>query len=64
VFASSTSARLAKRALIQSINGSVGRLYIQEMSPSAKKFFERSASRGLTPSGLVASIVIEVIGTS
>ena len=34
------------------------------MSPRAKKFFERSASRGLTPSGAVASLVSEVIGTS
>ena len=39
-------------------------MYIQQMSPSAKKFFERSASRGFTPSGFVASTVIEVIGTS
>ena len=41
-----------------------GREYSQEMSPRAKKFFERSASRGLTPSGAVASLVSEVIGTS
>ena len=64
MFASSTSVRLAKRALIHSISGSVGRSYIHEIRPSAKKFFERSASRGFTPSGLVASTVIEVIGTS
>ena len=64
MFASSTSGRFAKRFLIQSISGSVGRVYIQQISPSAKKFFERSASRGFTPSGLVASTVIEVIGTS
>ena len=64
MFASSTSGRFAKRFLIQSNSGSVGRVYIQQMRPSAKKFFERSASRGFTPSGLVASTVIEVIGTS
>ena len=46
------------------MSGSVGRVYIQQIRPSAKKFFERSASRGFTPSGLVASTVIEVIGTS
>ena len=63
-FASSTWGRFAKRLLIQSTSGSVGRVYIQQISPSAKKFFERSASRGFTPSGLVASTVIDVIGTS
>ena len=33
------------------------------MSPTAKKFFERSASRGFTPSSLHASSVRLVIGT-
>ena len=32
--------------------------------PSAKKFFDRSASRFFTPSGTVALIVSDVIGTS
>ena len=64
MLASSTSVRFENRVLIHWINGSVGRLYIHEINPSAKKFLERSASRGFTPSGLVASIVIEVIGTS
>ena len=45
------------------MTGSVGRVYIQQISPSAKKFFERSASRGLAPVSLVASIVMLVIGT-
>jgi len=44
--------------------GSLGRVYIQLISPSAKKFFERSASRGFTPSGATASLVSEVIGIS
>ena len=43
--------------------GSTGRVYIQEMSPSAKKFFERSASRGFTPRSLHDSSVRLVIGT-
>ena len=43
---------------------STGRVYIHEITPSAKKFFERSASRGLAPVSLVASMVSEVIGTS
>ena len=34
------------------------------MSPRAKKFLERSASRGLTPISLDDSVVIEVMGTS
>ena len=53
----------AKRFSIHSIIGFVGRVYIQHSSPSAKKFFERSASRGFTPSSRVASTVIDVIGT-
>src|SRR5215210_396711 len=43
--------------------GSIGRVYIQESSPSAKKFFDRSASLGFTPRSLVDSSVIDVIGT-
>ncbi len=43
---------------------STGRVYIHDTRPSAKKFFERSASRGFTPSGAVASLVSEVMGTS
>jgi hypothetical protein len=43
---------------------SVGRLYIQETRPRAKKFLERAASRALMPSiPSVARTVIEVIGT-
>ncbi len=44
--------------------GSDGRVYIQLMRPSAKKFLDRSASRGFTPSGATASLVSEVMGTS
>ena len=43
--------------------GSVGRVYIQQINPSAKKFLERSASRGFAPVSLVASTVMLVIGT-
>ena len=43
---------LANFCSIHSTIGSVGRVYIQQMRPSAKKFFERSASRGLTPERL------------
>ena len=55
---------LANRFSIHSSVGSIGRVYIHEISPRAKKFFERSASRGFTPSSLVASSVSDVIGTS
>ena len=55
--------RLANFVSIHSIVGSTGRVYIHEMRPSAKKFLERSASRGFTPSSFVASSVIDVIGT-
>ena len=37
------------RSSIHSTIGSIGRVYIQTIRPSAKKFFERSASRGLAP---------------
>ena len=62
--ASRTCGREPKRWSIQSRVGCTGRVYIQEMRPSAKKFFERSASRGFTPIGSVASCVSDVIGTS
>ena len=42
---------------------STGRPYSHDISPSAKKFFARSASRGVTPSiPLHASTVMEVSG--
>ena len=43
--------------------GSTGRVYIHEIKPSAKKFLERSASRGFTPCSATASRVIWLIGT-
>ena len=49
---------------IQSSVGSVGREYMKLTSPRAKKFFDRSASRGFTPSGAAAALVSSVIGTS
>ena len=51
-------------ASIQSTSGCAGRVYIQQISPRAKKFLERSASRRLTSRSSVACRVIEVIGTS
>ena len=54
---------LAKRFSIHSSVGSVGRVYIHDTSPRAKKFFDRSASRGFTPSGAATSLVSDVIGT-
>ena len=44
---------------------SVGRPYSHDMRPSAKKFFERSASRGVMPStSFSASTVIVLSGTA
>ena len=62
--ASRMTSLLAKRWLIQSHTGSTGREYIHDTTPRAKKFLDRSASRGLAPVSLAASSVIEVIGTS
>ena len=64
MLASATWGLATKRRVIHSSVGSTGRVYIQEMTPRAKKFLDRSASRGLTPSGVTAPLVSEVIGTS
>jgi hypothetical protein len=48
---------------IQAMVESVGRPYIQETRPRAKKFFDRAASREVISMPSVARIVIEVIGT-
>ena len=49
---------------IQSVECWVGRPYIQETRPRAKRFLQRAASRELMPSiPSVARTVIEVIGT-
>ena len=64
MLASRTSGLGPKRRSIQSMVGSTGRVYIHETRPRAKKFFDRSASRGFTPSGAAASLVSWVIGTS
>ena len=58
-----TCSFLAKRVWIHSSVSSVGRVNIHETRPRAKKFFERSASRGFTPSGMQTSLVRLVIGT-
>src|ERR1035437_8282848 len=50
--------------LIHSAVASMGWVQSQQMSPSAKKFLERSASRGFTPASLDTSVVIDVIGIS
>ena len=48
----------------QLIVGRVGRPYIQETSPSAKRFLQRAASRAVIPSmSSVARTVMLVIGT-
>ncbi len=63
-FASITGGAEANFCSIQRVVTSTGRLYIHETSPSAKKFFERAASRAVIPSmPSVARTVIEVIGT-
>ena len=61
--ASRSGADSANLRSIHSIVTSVGRLYIHEIRPSAKKFLERAASREVMPSiPSVARTVIEVIG--
>ena len=63
VFASTISGRFANFDAMKSIVCSVGRPYSHDISPSAKKFFERSASRDVIPStSFSASTVIEVSG--
>src|ERR1044072_4473885 len=62
--ASRTIGLLADRAQLHSETGSTGREYIHDSTPRAKKFLDRSASRGLAPLSLAASSVMEVIGTS
>ena len=64
MLASATTGRAPNFCWIHSIVDSTGRVYIHEITPSAKKFFDRSASRGLAPVGLAASSVRLVIGTS
>src|SRR5262245_47277332 len=63
MLASRTCGRDENFDSIQSSVGSTGRVYIHEISPRAKKFFDRSASRGFTPRSLHASSVRAVIGT-
>ena len=53
----------ANLASIQSSVGSTGLEYIHESRPRAKKFLDRSASRGFTPRSLQASLVMLVIAT-
>ena len=64
MFEARTCGAFANRCSIHVSVVSIGRVYIHDTRPSAKKFFDRSASRGLTPKGAVASLVSEVIGTS
>ncbi len=62
--ASRSGWRSANFFSIQFVEGSVGRPYIQETSPSAKTFLQRAASRAVMPSiSSVARTVIDVIGT-
>ena len=62
MFASAISGRLANLLRISATVDSVGRVYSQDISPSANKFFARSASRLVTPESLTASSVIVVSG--
>ncbi len=62
--AAATSGLDPKRLSIQSRVGWIGRVYIQDTNPRAKKFFERSASRGLTPRCSTEPRVRLVMGTS
>ncbi len=65
MLASTISGRFANFVVMNSIVRSVGRWYSHDISPSAKKFFERSASRGVTPSiPFRAPTVMEVSATS
>ena len=64
MLASRTWGLLLNFASIQRSVSSTGRVYIHDTRPSAKKFFERSASRGFTPSGSTARRVRLDIGTS
>ena len=57
-----TVSRPANLPSIQSEVGLVGREYSHDTSPSAKKFLERSASRGLTPRSWQARLVRSVMG--
>jgi hypothetical protein len=63
-FAAPTPGVSANFFSIQATVGSVGRPYIHETSPSAKRFLLRAASRAVISSiPSVARTVIEVIGT-
>ena len=63
LLAASTFSFFENFSPIQSFVGSIGRVNIHDTSPSAKKFLERSASRGFTPSGAQTFFVRLVIGT-
>ena len=65
MFASAISGRFAPNfSSRNSIVGSIERPYSHDISPSANMFFERSASRGVTPSiSLSAPTVSDVSGT-
>ena len=62
--AAATCGLALKRCSIQAIVSATGRVYIHDTRPRAKKFFDRSASRGFTPRGSTAPWVRLVIGTS
>ena len=65
MFASAISGRRANFVSMNESVPSAGRWYSQDMSPSAKKFFERSASQDVIPStSLSASMVIDESATS
>ena len=64
-FASAISGRFANFSSMNASVPSTGRWYSHDISPSAKKFFERSASREVIPStSFNASTVIDESATS
>ena len=63
VLAAATWGLPANFSVIQSRVGSIGRVYIHEITPRAKKFLDRSASRGFTSRSAQACLVRLVIGT-
>ncbi len=62
-FAFATGSSAPNLPLTQSMTGSIGRLNIHEIRPSAKKFFDRRTPRPLRPLSLTASLVSCSMGT-
>ena len=61
MFASAISGRFANFAFRNDTVASTGRPYSHDMSPSANMFFERSASRDVTPSTSFSAPTVSVV---